>query len=293
MRIAHATDIHWTESVPFTKLFGKRTLGTANQVLRGRRHHFPEDVQQALMDHVRSLAPDLFIVTGDLTAQALPSEFGKAQQFLQPVMAEVDTLILAGNHDLYTRGARDTDRIADYFGEQLHRDGPIQRLERDGVVVFGLDPNRPTFIHASGIVPDAQLDALSEALEDPALDGRFRVLALHYPVLDRRGDVYDNTHHGLLNAQALIDRLKAATYKPHLCIHGHEHHGFRVELDLDGHGMVIANSGSSGYRFMPEKRRAAAMNVYTVRGETFDIERFLYDGSAFVPETGGAYATGR
>ncbi len=293
MRIAHATDIHWTESVPFTKLFGKRTLGTANQILRGRRHHFPEDVQQALMDHVRSLSPDLFVVTGDLTAQALPSEFDKARRFLAPVMQQIDTLVLAGNHDVYTRGARDTDRIASYFGDQLHRAGPIQRLDRNGLVVLGLDPNRPTFLDAAGEVPTEQLDALSEALEDPTLDGRFRILALHYPLLDRRGDVYDNTHHGLLNARVLIERLRAATYKPHLCIHGHEHHGFSVPLDLGGHTMVIANSGSSGYRFMPEKRRAAAMNVYVVEGESFEVERYMYDGTAFVPEDGGAYATGR
>ncbi|MEZ4319185.1 MAG: metallophosphoesterase [Myxococcota bacterium] len=293
MRVAHATDIHWTEDVPLSRLPGKRVLGTANQVLRGRRHHFPEAVQQALMDHLLAQAPDVFVVTGDLTAQALPSEFEKAKRFLQPVMEAIPTVVLPGNHDLYTQGARDADRIGEYFGPWMRRDGALQRFEHEDLVVLGLDPNRPTWIHASGVIPDAQLEALAEALDDRALEGRFVLLALHYPILDRHGAVYDGTHHGLLNARALIDVLAAARIKPDLAIFGHEHHGYQASLDLGGTALPCVNSGSSGYAFMPEKRRAAAMNIYDVGTDGFTIERFLYDGAGFAPEPGGAYATGR
>lgn len=293
MKIAHATDIHWTEDVPLSRLWGKRTLGTANQYLRGRRHHFPEDVQQALMEHVLAVQPDLFVITGDLTAQALPAEFEKAKRFLEPVMSAVPTVVLAGNHDLYTRGARDSDRIAQYFADWMHRDGPIQRYERDGLVLLGLDPNRPTFVHASGVIPDAQLIALREALDDPSLEGRFVLLALHYPLVDRHGAIYDGTHHGLLNARELVDVLKQARTKPDLVIFGHEHHGYRSSIDLDGYALPCINAGSSGYAFMPEKRRAAATNVYTLEGNGFSVDRYVFDGSLFVPEAGGAYATGR
>jgi len=293
LRVAHATDIHWTDDVPLGRLWGKRILGTANQILRGRKHHFPEDVQQSLMEKVLDLKPDLFVITGDLTAQALPSEFEKAQRFLAPVLESVPTFIIPGNHDLYTRGARDSDRIGSYFGPQMGRVGAIQRTELDGLVVLGLDPNRPTFIHASGEIPDEQLSALADALESSDLDGKFVLLALHYPVLDRHGEVYDDAHHGLLNARALIDLLGAARTKPHLVIHGHEHHGFRAELTLGEHRLPCIDCGSSGYKHMPDKQRAAAFNLYEISGQRFEVERYLHDGARFVAEAPTAFASGR
>lgn len=293
MRIAHATDIHWTEDVPVRRLPGKRVLGTANQWLRGRRHHFPESVQSCLMEHVEALNPDLFVVTGDLTAQALPSEFEKARRFLDPILTRIPTIILPGNHDLYTQGAAREDRIGSYFGPWMHRDGALARYETKDLVFLGLNPNRPTWIHASGVVPQAQLDALARVLAEPGIGDRFILLGLHYPVIDRHGAVYDNTHHGLLNASALIQVLSEAPAKPGLIIFGHQHHGYRTHLDAGGTQIPCIDCGSSGYQHMPEKRRAAAMAVYTVNGLELGVERFLHDGSAFVAEAGGPFATGR
>lgn len=291
IRVAHITDIHFTESVPLRRLLrrlpGKRMLGTANQVLRGRRHHFPEDVQRALVDHLMLLNPDLVVITGDLTAQALESEFEKARAYLQPVLDALPTVVMPGNHDLYTRGARDTDRIASYFGEWMYREGAIGRYSDDNVDVVTLDPNRPTFINASGIVPDEQLQALRAYLSVPSV--RPLVLGLHYPLVDRHGQVYDGNHHGLLNARAVIQVLEQAARKPTLILHGHEHHGFRQTVA----GIPIFDCGSSGYRFMPEKRRAAAMCVYHLGAPELEVERFLHDGARFEPEAGGAFATGR
>lgn len=294
MRIAHCTDIHWTTDVPLLRLPGKRMLGTANQVLRGRRHHFPRAVQQELVEHLLRLDPDLFILTGDLTAQALPEEFELAREDLAPVLDRIPTVILPGNHDVYTRGAQREDRIARYFGPWLHRTGSIGRFEANPSVVFTLDPNRPTFLHASGEVPLGQLQDLREALNDDRWSGWFRVLALHYPLLDRRDEIYDNKHHGLLNARVLLHLLENVAHPPHLILHGHEHHGFRVDLPLGERSTTIVDCGSSGYVHMPEKGRSAAMAIYDVAADrSFTIERYLHDGAAFVPEDGGAFATGR
>lgn len=293
MRIAHASDIHWTTDVPLGRLPGKRILGTANQILRGRRHHFPRAVQQSLVQHLLEQRLDLFILTGDLTAQALPEEFAMAREDLQPVLDTIPTVVLPGNHDVYTQGAKRADRIAELFGPWLHRQGPIGRFDLKNTTVFTLDPNRPTWIHASGEVPTEQLEALSKALEGADLEGRFIVLALHYPVLDRHGEVYDGNHHGLLNARALIDRLKRARHAPHVILHGHEHHGYTVPLDLGGRTATLIDCGSSGYKHMPEKRRAAATVTLEVEGTAFTVERYLHDGTGFAAEPGGAFATGR
>lgn len=296
MRIVHATDIHWQEPPYWRLLNRKRVLGTANLYLRGRRHQFAERVQEALVEHIVSLEPDLVLITGDLTAQALPVEFEKARKALAPVLERFPTFVIPGNHDVYTLGAHREQRVHTWFGEWmgLHGEACVGRLDVGDVTCLGLDPNRPTWLSASGFLPAEQLDELARILADPELRDRFVVLCIHYPVLDRRGAVYDGRDHGLLNARDLIRVLQEAPVRPGLMVHGHEHHGFHVKLPLNGAEVPIYNCGSSGQAFLPAMGRAAAMNLYTVRsGELQDVERFMFDGERFSPEPGGAYATGR
>ncbi len=282
MRIAHATDLHWTAPVPWGRLPGKRLLGTANQIFRGRRYHFPRQVQRDLVAHLLALEPDLVILTGDLTAQALPEEFAMAREDLAPVLERFPTVIVPGNHDVYTRGAQRDDRIAQFFGPWLHRAGPIGRMDIEHVTVLTLDPNRPTFLDATGEVPQDQLDALHTALDDPALQGRAVVLALHYPLLDPRGEVYDGPRHGLLNARSLIELLRSVRTPPRLILHGHEHRAYRVELMVGNTTIPIVDCGSSGHRH--EAVRRASMAVHTVpRHGEVSTERYLHDGACFTP----------
>jgi 3',5'-cyclic AMP phosphodiesterase CpdA len=294
MRIAHVTDVHWMVPPRVWDMTPKRAIGFANLFMLGRRHHFQEEVQAALMEHILQLEPDVFLLTGDLTGTALDAEFEKARGALAPVLERFPSLVLPGNHDVYTRGAQRTHRMAEWFSEWMGLSTPpLARLDVGGVVVFGLDPNRPQLLSASGRLPDDQLIALAEALADPTLKGRFVVLCLHYPILDRHGAVYDNASHGLRNASALIEVLEQAPCKPDLVLHGHEHHGFRVNLTLSSGSVPIFDCGSSGYAYMPDRGRAAAMNVYSVADATLaSVERYIYDGSGFSPEEGGAYSTG-
>lgn len=293
MRIAHATDIHWFQPPSLGRLFGKRLIGSANLYLAGRRHHFDPKVQAALVDALAAAKPDVLVITGDLTAQALPGEFELARRSLDPILHAQPTLIQCGNHDVYTRGARRDQRLQGSFGAWMHPtpDG-IARLDVGHLTVLGLDPNRPHPL-ASGHLPDPQLRALEAALQDVPPD-RSLMLALHYPILDRKGRVYDGMEHGLRNAGDLIAVLRAAPRRPDLIVHGHVHHGFRAELELDGAQVPIFNPGSGGYAWLPEKDRAACFNIYELTpGQPVMVERRRFDGQAFSPEPGGAYATGR
>ena len=297
MRIAHVTDIHWQTFPPLRHLLSaKRILGTGNLYAAGRRHHFDPVVQDALVDHVLQLRPDALAITGDLTAQALPSEFERARATLEPVLQSIPTLVIPGNHDLYTPGAAAERRIHKYFGAWMGLDGdhaPVARMDIGNVTFLGLDPNRPHLFLSSGILPSDQLTRLSELL--PTLADRRVVLMIHYPILSRTGEVYDRRNHGLLNANELIAALDAAPVRPEMILHGHVHHGYRAELALEtGDSVPTFNCGSSGYAFDESTDRGAAMNVYTLNEqEPLTIERFRYTQDGFQPEEGGAYATGR
>ncbi len=298
VRIAHATDIHWYVPPPLGRMVGnKRMLGGLNLWLRGRSKHFSPEVQDALVAHVQALAPDAFVITGDLTATALEDEFALAAERLAPVLEATPTLVMAGNHDVYTRGAQRAQRLAAFFAPHMGLgptgDALLGRLEVGHVTVLALDPNRPGLL-SSGMLPQEQLDALAAALASDALADRNVILALHYPILDRHGAVYDNLNHGLRNARALIAVLEAAPKRPIAILHGHEHHGFTVPLPLGDDAIPIFDPGSSGYAYMPERRRSACMNLYeiTPRG-ALRVERYQYGADGFQPEPGGSYASGR
>jgi 3',5'-cyclic AMP phosphodiesterase CpdA len=292
MRIAHATDIHWMVPPRLRDATVRRTVGTANLYLMGRRTQFDVRVQASLVDHLMDLDPDLVVISGDLTSQALDTEFAAARLALQPLLDRHPTFIVPGNHDVYTPGAVRSRRIHKHFGPWLHHDGVLHRWDGPGVTLIGLDPNRATWFDASGLVPQVQLDALAAVLANPGDLQPFVGLVLHYPIVDRRGDVYDNARHGLRNAKALLDVLEAAPVRPGFVLHGHVHHGYQVLLPV--RDIPSFDCGSSGQAWLPEKGWGAAMNVYTVHdGALQGVERYLYDGRSFVLEAEGAYASGR
>lgn len=296
LRIAHASDLHWTVPPPLRRIAGKRLLGSANLYVRGRMHHFDRAVQAEVGRFLVRLDLDAVVLTGDLTAQALEAEFELARHDLDPVLTRLPTFVQAGNHDVYTRGAHRSDRIADTFGPWLHRrpGDPVARLDVGPVTVLGLDASRPHWT-ASGRVPADQLARLAGLLADPELADRQVIVALHYPVLDRRGDLYDGWAHGLRNAAALAAVLREAPHPPVAVLHGHKHHGYRVSLPRPDGAVPLFDCGASGQAFEPARDRCAHLCVYTVHAERglVDVERFAHDGQHFVPEPGGAFATGR
>lgn len=294
MRIAHATDIHWMVPPNLNDLSFKRFLGTANLYIRGRRHRFTQESQDALMNSLLECEADLLIVTGDLTAQALDGEFALAKQGLTPLLSTIPTFIVPGNHDVYTQRTERERTCEKWFGQWMHLEpSGLGYAEFDQVAIVGIDPNRPTVLAATGRVPQTQLDALPEMLARVP-DSKLLIIAIHYPVVDRHGGIYNGSGHGLLNVEDLLSVFKASSRKPDVLLHGHEHHGYTRTVDLDGHQLTIFNPGSSGYAYQPEKDRAGCFNVYTVEDGTLEsVERYRLGPDGFVPEEGGAYASGR
>jgi 3',5'-cyclic AMP phosphodiesterase CpdA len=291
IRVAHASDIHWYAKAPVTRLVGKRAFATLNVALGRRR--YASAVQTALVDHLRDVDADVVVITGDLTTSAHPDEFRVAREALDPLLSSGRPVLLQpGNHDVYTGGSARDGRFRATFGPWMHDDGgPIARLDVGDVTVLGLDPCRPAWL-SSGRLPDVQLDALVPALD--AVADRAVLLALHYPLLDRHGAVYDGFNHGLVNASDVIAALGRARRPPAAILHGHVHHGFTTTLNLPTGDVPVYDVGTGGQEFDARRQRAAATSVYTVDGGAVTrVERWLHDGERFAPEPGGAYATGR
>lgn len=289
MRIAHFTDIHYTLLPELRELSPKRALGAVNLVVGRRLRHFDPHVQRALVQAVVDARPDAVVITGDLTGTALEREFLAAREGLAPLLDAFPTLVLPGNHDRYTHGAHGQRRLEHHFSRWtgIRPDG-LAHLDLGDVEILGLDPNRPTGLHASGHVPEAQLAALDAWLSEPA--SRPWILALHYPLVDRHGAVYDNAGHGLRNARALHEVLRRSPRKPAAILHGHVHHGYTATVDA-GAPIPSFNPGTAGYHFDARRRRAASFCIYDL-GSSLTARRFQHDGARFVEEA-PAFSGGR
>lgn len=292
MRVVHLTDLHVQVAPRASELVGKRLLGSANLYLLGRQSKFSARVQASAVATARALAPDLLIITGDLTAQALDAEFEAARALLDPLLERTPAVIIPGNHDTYVSEDAPGARMRRWFGPWM---GPeIPHLHHHGdVAVLTLETCRTSWL-SSGYTPPEQI-ARAEALLKtlPAKNRPFIFLALHYPLRSRRGEPYGPWTRALSNAAA-VEAMIAGTDRIDAVLHGHEHHGFRASLPGAAGPVAILNPGASGYALIPEQRRTAHLNIYTVeRREILDLHRMRWDGERFEDEPGGAYATGR
>lgn len=287
MRVAHITDLHVEAPTEFGQLFSKRALGAVNLYLFGRSAHFTLRTVEALVEAVVRSEPDLVVCTGDLTSTATPQEFERAAALLAPLTDRFPFLVLPGNHDVYT--SESLGRFRKHFGEWSN-DGVYPYVRNYGGVDFvALDVSRPDFL-SRGLTPRQQLEALEGLLASGGVAPA--VVLLHYPLRDRRGGPYGPFTRSLENALEL-EAVLARHPRVVAVLHGHEHHGYRTVIPREGSPLHSLNPGASGYAFLPERRRTAHFNLYDIDATGgLGVERFAFDGAAFAPEAGGAYATG-
>jgi 3',5'-cyclic AMP phosphodiesterase CpdA len=296
MRIAHITDIHVTVPPKFSQLFGKRMLGTLNLYVFGRNSHFSQETYDALDRALAEHNPDVLLVTGDITSQATPQEFDAALKLWAPIFERQPTVLMPGNHDVYTRDAVKNDwmqqRFAQWMGE-----GPWPRVHKlnDFLSIIAVQVCRPDVL-SSGKISTDDLERLDQILSEEKAEGRTAIVAAHYPIRGRDGKPHGPRSRAIVNKEALEAVLSKYSASITAFVHGHEHHGYQTLIPgQDGCDIPSFDPGSSGYAWMPEKRRTAHFNIYEVSPESIEVKRFTFKGDerSFIPEDGGAYASGR
>jgi 3',5'-cyclic AMP phosphodiesterase CpdA len=255
--VAHFTDVHFLRRASLTEAIGKRTLGLTNLYLLGRKRHFDADavVPRVLADALGQ-KPDLAVVTGDLSALSLDEEFVAARAAFDPLFRAVPTVVIPGNHDVYTEGAARERRFERAFGDLLGGgtwDGarwsggggtPWPAAYRHGEVsVIVGNPCRPS-TRATGRFPDGEIDAIAALLRTERAAGRFTVLAIHYPLVGPDGAAYRKPGHSLDDLDALLAALDGSP--PDLLLHGHRHQAYVGRSVLpSGREILTIGAGSS------------------------------------------------
>lgn len=259
-RVLHFSDVHVgvpLGAVPLRDLAGKRLLGAANLVLHRDRLFADAPAKlAALARFADEAAVDLAVCTGDYTGLGTREELAAAREAVAPLTKRpLGFVTVPGNHDLYVPDAVREHRFEDAFGDLVTSDlpelavrGPFPtvRFVGDALAVIGVTSARPNPQpwRSSGLVGDAQLDALRRALREPRVRARYVVVATHYAPL-REDGARDTRLHGLDDADALLALLREELPRG-LLVHGHVHH--RYHQRVPGGTAWIFNSGSATHR---------------------------------------------
>ena len=286
MRIAHLTDIHFQSDPTFNDLQHlKRLMGSTNLYLFGRKSKFSLDSQRKSIQKIVDLKPDLVIITGDLTAQALKPEFEMARQELDPILSRFPTVIQAGNHDTYIHPHPPIMRSL--FNQWLMAKGADYRSFQE-VGVLCVESCQPSLL-SQGFVDPENLKKANELLTHKYEP--FIFFCMHYPLLNRHGEPYGPQTRAIKNAPIVLDWLKTQS-KIHAYLHGHEHHGYRTEISIQDATIPSLNPGVSGYAIDAKRQRFPHVGLYTVhQGRLVNVERFCLKGEVFEKEPHPAFSS--
>ena len=263
MRYLHLSDVHVTGDYRHSllRLGWRRWIALGELTFGGRARafaHAPETMRRILAEG-ESLGVDHVVLSGDLTAYALPSEFEGAREALGHWANEPRRCtVIPGNHDRYTPGAHRDRRFEQSFGNLLASDVPgvaveegfpFVRLLGEQDAVIGLQSARvPYFPGLSyGFVGSRQREALAGILRRPELDGRAVLVAVHHAPFKANGKP-DRLLHGLVDAPALLKLLPGDRFA---LLHGHIHQRYHFPATADRPHIFGAGSstqtGHEGY----------------------------------------------
>ncbi|GAB4188095.1 MAG: metallophosphoesterase [Wenzhouxiangellaceae bacterium] len=243
------SDPHFTEPQPSVRqLLSKRLLGYLSWRRRRRHVHRREVLDLAVAD-ARSLNPDHWLITGDLTHIGLPAEFQQARQWLEGLGSPRDVSVIPGNHECYARSSWELTQatwlrwMSSDHNERTSRVGQayFPYIRRRGPVAFiGLSTALPTppFM-ASGRLGERQLQDLATALETTAAEGLLRVVLIHHP--PQPGAVRPRKR--LLDAAAFHQVV--SEHGAELILHGHAHHWCQATLSGNGRSAVVLGPPST------------------------------------------------
>lgn len=132
---------------------------------------------EALLEAAARIAPDLIVVSGDLTQRAKTVEFEQARSFLDQL--PYPRIVVPGNHDvplhnLYARFVRRLSKYQRYITEDLE---PV--YEDGEMAVFGVNTARSS-TWKGGRINSRQIESLRTRLS-AAGPGVARIVVTHHP----------------------------------------------------------------------------------------------------------------
>ncbi len=258
----------------------------------------------ALERFLPTLAPQVLVVSGDVTQRARHGEFQCALRYLEGLAAIAPFHVVPGNHDvqwwlspLGLLGQRALhEKWRRYFGENLT---PV--LQLDGIIVAGmlsangvawgaLTPN-PNDTAVKGNLPRSEVDRVRQVFA-AAPENAVRLAVLHHNVLP--GVI---SHRWGL-ARPLAAQRALLSLDADLVLCGHDH--TEGAGQIDGR-LVVSTAGTHSVR--TRGGRPSAFNLIRIDARRIQVDHYVYaraeasfrpgDSTQFVRHRGAARALAR
>ena len=193
---------------------------------------FDPQLLRHAVEEVRSVAPDLVLIGGDLTTDGYAHEFREAQNQLAPLLeSELTTVVIPGNHDAKNVGYL---HFTDSFGPgdvPGKGDRVLQLAGSQAVTLVAMDSTKPDL--AEGEIGRERYSWIRQQFSAPA---DLRVFALHHHLVPvpgtgrERNTVWDSGDVLALLGETGVD----------LVLSGHKHVPFVWLLN----DLLVVNSGT-------------------------------------------------
>jgi len=237
-------------------------------------------VLEALRRRVKALAPDLVVISGDLTQRARAHQFRAARAFLDSLPKP--QVVVPGNHDvpLYNVLAR---FVAPFAGYRRVIAGEVEPgFVDDEIAVLGVNTAR-SLTFKGGRVNEEQIDSLRRRLQ--ALpDALTKVIVTHHPF-----DIPDEPDNDELVGRADEAMAAFAACGVDILLSGHFHTSRVGETSrrhpLAGYAALAVQAGTA--TSTRSRGESNAFNVLRVEHDAVALEI-----NAWRPET-GSYAVER
>jgi 3',5'-cyclic AMP phosphodiesterase CpdA len=214
----------------------------------GTQFFLPNLLERAIAE-VNDLAPDVVVVSGDLTTHGFKDEYALAKRYLDTIDCE-SIVVIPGNHDSRNVGYV---HFEDLFGAR----NSVLRVA--GVSIVAVDSTEPDL--DNGQIGRGRYRWIEEQFADPA---DFRVFVLHHHLLPVPGT---GRERNIVNdAGDAIETLQRAGVDLVLC--GHKHVPYAWQLE----SLFIVNAGTvSSSRLRGHGR--PCYNLVEVDGTHVDVFR--------------------
>lgn len=230
-------------------------------------------VVDPLVNAIRSSAPDLVAVSGDLTQRARRSQFREARAFLAKIPFPL--LVVPGNHDvpLFNLAARFLNPYGGYVRYIASDLEPV--FDDDEMIAVGLNSSRSLPFHGGGRLNEEQVVRASTRLKDARADA-VKIVVTHHPFDLPAGH---GDEHLIGRSDMAMRELAAAGADLFLAGHLHVSHvGYTAErYQIAGHSALVVQAGTLSTRGRGELN---TFNVLRLSRPTITVERREWDDGA-------------
>jgi 3',5'-cyclic AMP phosphodiesterase CpdA len=242
-----------------------------------------EKVLAPLRRAIEAIAPDLLVVSGDLTQRARAGQFRAARAFLDTLPKP--QLVVPGNHDvpLFNVVSRIFAPLRNY--RRIVTDDLDPDFIDDEIAVVGVNTARSATWKAGRINEEQVAIVRGKICALP--DDVVKILVTHHPF-----DVpKDSQHGGQIVGRARMALEKLAECGADVLLSGHLHHGHvghtAERYRIAGLSALVVQAGtatSSRTRESPN-----SFNALHLAGRHIEIVQHTWTGSAFEPGPALAY----